>query len=89
MHRDADFFEDRELDLVYIAKRLKDALRLEAALTEWGIDYAVETDNYTGGMLFRQQRVGAFFYVLPEAAEQARETMLRHGFRLPKFQPSS
>jgi len=41
MRRDADFFEDRELDLVYIAKKLKDALRLEEVLTQSGLDYAV------------------------------------------------
>jgi hypothetical protein len=82
MRREADFFEDRELDLIYIAKRLKDALRLEAALTESGVDYAVETDKYSGGVIFRSERVGAFFYVLPEAQEQAREVMHRHGFRV-------
>ena len=27
MRQDADFFEDRELDLIYIAKKLKDAAR--------------------------------------------------------------
>lgn len=82
MRREADFFEDRELDLIYIAKRLKEALRLEAALTESGVDYAVETDKYSGGVIFRSERVGAFFYVLPEAQEQAREVMHRHGFRV-------
>jgi len=69
------------MDLVYIAKKLRDALRLESAFTESGVDYAVETDKYLGGVLFRTERVGAFFYVLPEAVAQARETMRRHGFR--------
>ena len=81
MRRDADFFEDRELDLVYIAKRLKDALRLEAVFTDSGVDYAVEADNYHGGVLFRSERVGAFFYVLPEALESAHEVMRKNGFR--------
>jgi hypothetical protein len=81
MRRDAGFFEDREMDLIYIAKKLQEALRLESALTESGVDYAVETDNYTGGVIFRSERVGAFFYVLPEAAEQARRIMQEHGFR--------
>src|ERR1700733_10363853 len=81
MRRDADFFEDREMDLIYIAKKLQEALRLESALTESGVDYAVETDNYTGGVIFRSERVGAFFYVLPEAADQARRIMRQHGFR--------
>jgi len=86
MRRDADFFEDREMDLIYIAKQLKEALRLEAALTESGVDYAVETDQYSGGVIFRRERVGAFFYVLPEALDQAREVMHRHGFRSTQFQ---
>jgi len=34
MRREADFFQDREMDLVYIAKKLKEALRLESAFTE-------------------------------------------------------
>ena len=56
------------MDLVYIAKKLQEALRLESAFTESGVDYAVETDKYSGGVIFRSERVGAFFYVLPEAA---------------------
>ncbi len=87
MRQDPEFFEDREMDLIYIAKRLKDALRLEAVLTERGVDYAVETDHYSGGLIFRHHRVGAFFYVLPEALEQAREVMRQHGFRWLEFQP--
>jgi hypothetical protein len=87
MRRDASFFEERELDLIYIAKRLKESLRLETALTESGVDYAVEADKYSGGVIFRSERVGAFFYVLPEALEQAREVMLKHGFRVQEFQP--
>jgi hypothetical protein len=81
MRRDADFFEDREMDLIYIAKRLKEALRLEAAFTESGVDYSVETDNYVGGVIFRSERVGVFFYVPPESADQARRVMQENGFR--------
>jgi hypothetical protein len=81
MRREADFFEDREMDLVYIAKKLDEALRLETAFTESGVDYAVETDTYSGGVIFRSPRVGAFFYVLPEVADQARQIMQQHGFR--------
>ena len=69
------------MDLVYIAKKLREALRLESAFTESGLDYAVETDKYLGGVLFRSERVGAFFYVLPETAPQAREIMRQQGFR--------
>ena len=82
MLRDADFFEDRELELIYIAKKLKESLRLEEALTEAGIEYAVEPDNYKGGVIFQSERVGAFFYVLPEAVESAQEIMRRNGFKM-------
>ena len=82
MRRDSDFFDDRELELIYIAKRLKEALRLEEAFTSAGVDYAVEPDKYRGGVIFQSERVGAFFYVLPEAVESAHEVMRMHGFKL-------
>ena len=82
MKRDASFFEDREMDLIYIARKLKEAKRLEAALTESGVEYAVEADKYSGGVIFRSERIGAFFYVLPEAVEHAHEVMTRHGFQV-------
>ena len=81
MRRDAEFFEERELELVYIAKKLKESLRLEEVFTEAAIEYAVEPDNYRGGVIFQSERVGAFFYVLPEALESAHEIMRRHGFK--------
>ncbi len=87
MRREAEFFGESELDLVYIAKKLNEALRLESALTESGVDYAVETDKYSGGVIFRSERMGAFFYVLPETLEQVREVMRQHGFRFRDWQP--
>jgi hypothetical protein len=67
MRREPDFFgEDVELILVYIAKKLKEALAVEALFTESGLDYLVEPDTYSGGIIFRSQRTGAFFYVAPE-----------------------
>jgi hypothetical protein len=85
MRQEASFFEDREMELIYIAKKLKEALRLEEALTESAVDYAVEPDLYSGGVIFRSERVGAFFYVLPDAAERARSVMERAGFRFDDF----
>lgn len=82
MKQDAAWFEDRNPDLLYIAKKLNEALRLEDLLTGAGIDYAVETDQYVGGVLFRTARVGAFFYVLPEALEAAQRLLREHGFRV-------
>jgi hypothetical protein len=85
MRREAEFFEDREMDLIYIAKKLEEALRLESAFTESGLDYAVETDRYSGGVIFRSERVGAFFYVLPETLDQARLVMQQHGFKISEW----
>jgi voltage-gated potassium channel Kch len=82
MKRDADWFEDRELDLIYIAKKLRDATALEGHLTEAGFDYAVEPDEYQGGVIFRRTRIGAFFYVLPETREAALAVLRQKGFRL-------
>jgi hypothetical protein len=81
MRQDAEFFEDRELDLIYIGKRLADAQALEALLTGAGWDYYVEADLYRGGFLFVTQRTGAFFYVLLEKAEEAREFLRQRGYK--------
>jgi hypothetical protein len=81
MKQEASFFEDREAILVYIARKLRDATRLESVLTEAGVDYGVEADEYRGGLIFSSTRIGAFFYVLPEAVAAAREIMARAGFK--------
>jgi hypothetical protein len=81
MKQEASFFEDRDAILIYVAKKLNDAIRLEATLTEAGLDYGVEADEYRGGVVFASTRIGAFFYVLPEAAAAAREIMSRNRFK--------
>jgi len=81
MKQDASFFEGKEATLIYIAKKLKEALRLESIFTSAGLDYGVEADEYKGGVIFRSVRVGAFFYVLPEAVEAAHDLMQRHGYK--------
>jgi hypothetical protein len=79
MRQPPEFFGDQELELIYIAKKLKEALALEDLLTESGVDYAIEPDKYSGGVIFRTERIGAFFYVLPDAAESTRELMQKNG----------
>jgi len=81
MKRDADFFGEGRAELVYIAKRLRDAQRLESILTAAGVDYGVEADTYRGGVIFRTARIGAFFYVLPEAMEMTLRIMRENGYR--------
>jgi hypothetical protein len=81
VRQEPDFFGDVELTLVYVAKKLKEALRLEKLLTDAGVDYLVEPDMYSGGVLFKSERVGAFFYVAPEQDGAVRDVMRRGGFR--------
>ncbi len=75
MRQEPEFFGEAELDLVYIAKKLRESLPLEEALTTAGIDYAIELDTYAGGLIFRTERTGVFFYVLPEKVEAAKEVL--------------
>lgn len=83
MKRDLEFFggEDVELELVHIARKLKEALKLEGQFTEAGHDYLVEADKYSGGMIFQTERIGAFFYVLPEKADVVRKFLADLGYR--------
>jgi hypothetical protein len=80
LRRDPEYFGEQELNLVYIAKKLKEALSLEKLLSDAGVDYLVEPDKYSGGVIFRSERVGAFFYVTPSSDEAARGVMHRAGF---------
>ena len=81
MRREPEFFGEQELVLVHMARRLKKALVLEKVLDAAGMDYVVETDRYLGGLLFPNERIGAFFYVLPEADSAARQLIRDHGFQ--------
>lgn len=83
MKQEAEFFGDQEMDLIYIAKKLREALKLEERLTAAGIDYAVEVDEYRGGVIFPSTRKGAFFYVLPADLERARTVVTEAGFTFP------
>jgi hypothetical protein len=80
MKRDAAHFAGTEPELIFVAKRLRDAIALEAVLDRAGIDYGVESDEYDGGVIFRTKRVGAFFYVRPEARESAIALLLDNGY---------
>jgi predicted amino acid racemase len=82
VRQEPEFFGEEELDLLYIAKKLDRALKLEEALTAAGVDYAVEVDEYLGGFIFRRARAGAFFYVRPSDLDRAREVAVQHGYRL-------
>ena len=80
MRREPDFFGDEELVLVFMARRLKHALALEAVLDAGGLDYAVVPAPYESGLFFRAQRVGAFFYVAPQLQARARDLLREHDY---------
>ena len=82
MRRQSEFFGDQELVLVHVARRLKEALAVEQVLDAAGLDYAVVPATYTAGLLFRSERVGAFFYVAPQSEDHARNVILQRGFKL-------
>lgn len=81
MRRDAEFFGERELSLLFMARRLREALRLEDILTQLGIEYHVETGEYTGGFLMKRDLTGAFFYVAPGDLERARRILVENRFK--------
>ncbi len=81
MRREPEFFEDAELDLIYMARTLRDALRLERVLDRAEIDYLVETGTYTAGFLIRRDLTGAFFYVAPEEAQRARGVLVENRYK--------
>jgi hypothetical protein len=81
MRRDAEFFGETELDLIYMARRLREALRLEELLTEAGVDYLVETGIYTSGFLIKRDLTGAFFYVAPGDVSSTRDLLVRNKYK--------
>lgn len=81
MRRDPEFFGELELDLLYMAKRLREALRVEKLLTDNAVDYLVETGTYTGGLLMKRDLTGAFFYVAPADLAAARELLVANRYR--------
>ncbi len=81
MRREPEYFGEIELDLIYMASRLRDALKLEKLLSDEGIDYLVETGTYTGGLLLKRDLTGAFFYVAPVNIEEARQVLLKNRYK--------
>ena len=81
MRRDPEFFGEAELDLLYVAKKLDEALALEEVLDNAGLDYLVEPDTYHGGIIFQRERVGAFFYTAPDSVDVARQTLTTAGYK--------
>ena len=82
MRREAEFFGEQELVLIYMARRLKHALAVEKIFTEGGLDYFLETGPYLSGLLFRTTKVGVFFYSTAGDQERARSMLTERGFKV-------
>jgi hypothetical protein len=81
MRKEPEDFGEAEMTLIHVARKLKEALRVEDVLTSAGLDYVVELDEYSVGTIFRRRRIiGAFFYVAVHDDPSARELLLREGF---------
>jgi YesN/AraC family two-component response regulator len=79
MRREPEFFAEQETELVYIAKKLADALALEELLTSFDVDYIVETSEYYSGVIFQKLRTGAFFYVDKEWVKYTKQLLEQNG----------
>lgn len=81
MRREPEHFGEQELTLIYVARKLAEALRVEEALTTAGFDYLAEPDTYKGGVVFQSERVGVFIYVAPSDDSAARAALQRAGHK--------
>lgn len=81
MRQPPEHFGEQDLDLVYIAKKLDEALLIEELFTGAELEYLVEPDRYKGGLIFQSERIGAFFYVTPGDADSARGTLQSAGYK--------
>lgn len=81
MRCELEFFNGAELHLLYMARRLREALAIETLLSEAEVEYFVEPGPYRGGLLFPRELTGAYFYVLPDELPRAREILSRNKYK--------
>jgi hypothetical protein len=81
MRCDLEFFEGAELHLLYLARRLREALAVETLLGQAELEYFVEPGPYQGGLLFPRELTGAYFYVRPSDIPRAREVLTRGNYK--------
>jgi hypothetical protein len=81
MRCNLEFFNGAELHLLYLARRLREALAVELALSEAEVEYYVEPGPYRGGLIFPRELTGAYFYVLPKDLPRAREILMRNKYK--------
>jgi len=74
---DPDLFADKDVAPVYVARRLPEAKRVESALSEYGIDYAVDIETFRVHLfgIIPRDYEGVGFYVLQRDAHLARRAL--------------
>ena len=78
---DVEEFEGRPHELVFIARRTREAERVEALLNDEGIDYALAFEPFLHGGIFGVTTLtGVGFYVASDQARDCRELLERRGF---------
>jgi hypothetical protein len=81
MRCELEFFNGAELHLLYMARRLREALAVEMLLSQAEVEYFVEPGPYQGGLLFPRELTGAYFYVLPAVLPHAREVLTQGNYK--------
>ncbi|MGC2656796.1 MAG: hypothetical protein WA324_02390 [Bryobacteraceae bacterium] len=81
MKRDPEFFGEIELKLLYLSRKLREALKLEKLLSDAGINYLVETGPYVSGFLIKRELTGAYFYVTPADLERSQAILSERGYK--------
>jgi hypothetical protein len=77
---DAAEFDERPNELIFIARRVSEAERVETLLTEQGIDYTIAFEPFLHGGIFGVTTLtGVGFYVLSGQALWCRQLLARHG----------
>jgi hypothetical protein len=79
-HKMEDFV-DRELELVLVATKLKQALAVEELLDKEGLEYGLEVEQFRGGLLGLSNRTGVFFYALAGQADFCRTLLKQNGYK--------
>jgi len=74
-------FGDQEMELVFIATKLKHAQDVEQLFDSQELEYGLEVDSFRGGLLGLSNRTGVFFYALSGQAHFCRTLLQQNGFK--------
>jgi hypothetical protein len=77
---DIEEFEEQQSALIFIARTVREAGRVEALLSEAGIDYAIALEPFLHGGIFGVTTLtGLGFYVMSGQAMYCRELLGQRG----------